>query len=341
MRFGRRKSNPPFTVNDALASELQDVRDRLNDSGETSAELRHLRPSFRTEFQYHYDEFRGRSSTGYRDPTRDLYLKNDAAEFARLHGVSVPAILATWSIPAKIDWDSLPERFVVKSTVGGGGISVYPLTRSGADFIDGLTGNVVSSKEIVESLEARHKPIASYFAEEYLLAPEGGSSLVPYDVKTFCFYGKVFYVEVRSDDGSRAKTPVSVRGFKPDGTELLGVRPLVKHGLQLPYPRFLPEIVAASENLSAAVRRPFVRLDFFETDQGFYFGEVSDLPGHLPLLRADIDKELGEAYEDALARLYADLAAEGCLSISYGDQSSVPQPSEEFSPATQDHPHLA
>src|SRR5690625_3659793 len=61
---------------------------------------------------------------GLREPILDLYTKTAGRAFAAANGVAVPAELGRWADPNSVDWDSLPDRFVLKSSRGGGGISV-------------------------------------------------------------------------------------------------------------------------------------------------------------------------------------------------------------------------
>lgn len=300
--------------------ELVDLRETV-DTGSGNTELEPLAPSFINAVRALKREFRQGRQSGYRDPARDLYQKIDAANFARAHGVKVPEILAVWESPADITWESLPDRFVLKSTYGGGGVSVFPLIRNGSKFIDGLSEKEITREEVLSQLEQRHHGKAKYFAEEYLIGSSTKTGLVPCDIKVFCFYGVVGYFEVREADGSRVKGRHSARMFWPDGSEIVNKRPFVPSNRELPAVRRLAELIEISEVMSKAIRRPFVRLDYYETEQGIVFGEVTDLPGRVPILSPEIDLYLGELYEAANARLFRDLAAEGYLPLTYGDYS--------------------
>ncbi len=259
---------------------------------------------------------------GFREPILQLYTKRSAQRFADLHGVRVPRILGQWEDPDSIDWDTLPQKFVLKSNVGGGGMNVFPLVREASgSFRDMLTDELTTRDAVVRRLWDRHQRRSFYFAEEFLSARGSGDhGSVPSDIKVFCFYGKPVYLEVRTGDWSRAKDVRSqARTFAADGTELFDVRALIDVGDELEPPADLEEVIRASSRLSAAIRRPIERLDFFETDAGLVFGEVTQNPGHLPALVPEWDRTLGEAYEDAYARLLTDLAAEGALHVDFGE----------------------
>lgn len=258
---------------------------------------------------------------GLREPILDLYTKTAGRRFAELHGVQVPAILGTWKTPDDIEWDELPRRFVVKSSRGGGGINVFPLERREDRFFDFIAQKEVTAEAVTKRLWKKHQDEAVYIAEEFLVGLDG--ERMPDDIKVFCFYGEPAFIEVRTEDWSRKRDGRQrLRTFLPDGTELFHVRALIPHGDDIGTPVDFAGVVQAAATLSAAIRRPIQRLDFYETDHGIVFGEVTQNPGRPPALVSEWDRRLGETYEDASARLFGDLAAEGHLGLQYGDVGS-------------------
>ncbi len=260
-----------------------------------------------------------------REPILQLYAKLPAQRFAAENGVRVPRILGRWSDPDAIDWDALPDRFVLKSDVGGGGMNVYPLVRDArtSGLRDVLADQPTTRAEVTERLWAKHEKRSKYFAEEFLVGRDGRPGTLPDDIKVFCFYGEPMYLEVRRGDQSRAShITQKVRAFAIDGTELPYARALMDPGdSDIEAPNDFTAIAEASSRLSGAIRRPLERLDFFETDDGLVFGEVTQNPGRPPALVPEWDRRLGEAYEAAYARLLRDLAAEGALHVDSGSAS--------------------
>ncbi|MBR7743477.1 hypothetical protein KC207_09275 [Phycicoccus sp. BSK3Z-2] len=259
---------------------------------------------------------------GLREPILDLAPKLPGRAWAVRNGVRVARELGRWPDPDAVDWDALPDRFVLKSSIGAGGVNVFPLVRRpDGGWTDMLTGEPTTRAEVTQALWSRHGDRSTYFAEEFLVGRGGRPGDVPDDVKVFCFYGRPFYVEVRRGDQSRARdvTP-RVRTFTADGTELHHVRALLDPGDgDVGEPSDLATVVEVAGRLSATIRRPLQRLDFFETGDGLVFGEVTLSPGHPPALGTTWDRRMGEAYEDAYGRLLADLAAEGALGVTFGD----------------------
>lgn len=258
---------------------------------------------------------------GLREPILELYTKTAGRAFAAAHGIDIPAELGRWPDPGAVDWDSLPERFVLKSSRGGGGISVFPLQRTEDGFIDRLVEQPVTAAEVTEKLWKKHQEDSVYLAEEFLQAKSGEPGQMPHDIKVFCFYGEPAFIEVRTGDWSRARdTEQRLRTFAPDGTELHHARALISAGSEVSAPEDFEGVMRASRILSQAIRRPIERIDFYETDRGIVFGEITQNPGRPPSLVPEWDEKLGETYENAYARLLADLADEGALGVEFGDQ---------------------
>ena len=260
---------------------------------------------------------------GLREPVRHLYPKLPALLWASQHGVAVPRILGRWPDPDAIVWEDLPDRFVLKSDVGGGGLAVFPLVRDPGtgELTDMLTGRPTTREAVLAQLWSKHERRSTYFAEEFLRSRSGEPGSVPDDIKVFCFYGEPVYLEVRRGDQSRAGDITQrVRAFAIDGTELHHVRALMDAGDgEVTAPTDFAALADACARLSAGIRRPLERLDFYETDEGLVFGEMTQNPGRPPALVPEWDRRMGEAYEAAYARLLADLAAEGALHVEFGD----------------------
>lgn len=259
---------------------------------------------------------------GVREKILDLYTKTGGNEFARQHGVQIPRTLGKWPTPDDIEWDRLPERFVVKSIRGGGGMNVFPLERDGDRFLDRLTNEPTTREAVTESLWKKHQPRSRYIAEEFLVARKDNGGDSPPDIKVFCFYGVPVYIEIRVGDQSRATgVEQQVRTFDADGNELFNVRALILASGDIAAPDDFGEVYKAASTISGGIRRPLERLDFYDTDHGIVFGEVTQNPGRPPALIPEWDVRMGEEYEAAYARLLTDVVSEGALHLEYGDKA--------------------
>lgn len=310
---------------EVLSMEALPMVERQASSATTPEELETDRgvPSFALSSRMH----RRHNTSGVhrrhrvREPILDLYSKTSGRQFAELHGVRVPAVFGTWPTPDDIVWDDLPERFVIKSSRGGGGINVFPVERRDGGFFDFIGQQLMTAESITERFWKKHQEDSVYFAEEFLVGRDGEK--MPDDIKVFCFYGEPAYIEVRTEDWSRKRDGHQrVRTFLPDGTELFNARALIPHGDDITTPSDFTAIVEASGRLSAAIRRPIQRLDFYDTDRGLVFGEVTQNPGRPPALIRYWDRRFGQTYEDASARLITDLVGEDHLRLRYGTADS-------------------
>lgn len=306
---------------EVLSMEVMPMAERQAASATTPDELETDRgvPSFALASRMH----RRHNTSGVhkrhqvREPILDLYSKTSGRQFAAAHGVQVPAVHGSWHSPDDIAWDDLPQRFVIKSSRGGGGINVFPVERREGGFFDFIGQELLTAEQIVERFWKKHQEGSIYFAEEFLVGTDGEK--MPDDIKVFCFYGEPAYIEVRTEDWSRKKDGRQrVRTFLADGTELFNARALIPHGDDITTPSDFAAVVEASSTLSAAIRRPIQRLDFYDTDHGLVFGEVTQNPGRPPSLVRYWDRRFGQTYEDASARLITDLVTERQLGLRYG-----------------------
>lgn len=258
---------------------------------------------------------------GIIEPILELYPKPAAREFAKSHGVRVPHIFGSWDTIGDIPWDSLPTRCVIKSSHGGGGISVFPLERRGEHYHDFITGKQITKTDVIDKLHAKQRPGAVYFAEEFLSRPDGDPNKLPDDVKVFCFYGEVGFLETRADDGSRnPESKPRARFYLPDGSEVKSqARPFMPQGRDLADLTDLEYILEAAATISSSIRRPFVRIDFFSTAEGPVFGEITQNPGHTPLLLTNWDIRIGKVFDRALGRILGELHEAGHLEVTFGD----------------------
>lgn len=254
-----------------------------------------------------------------REPILDLGAKHVGRAFASAHGVRVPAVYGEWASPDDIEWDVLPDRFVIKSSRGGGGVNVFPVERRDEGFYDFIGGQLVTAETITERFRKTHRKNSFYFAEEFLVGRDG--TTMPHDIKVFCFYGEPAFIEVRSEAWSRKKDKVMrERTFLADGTEIFNVRAFLPYSEDIEAPVDFAALREAAATLSGAIRRPIERLDFYETEAGIIFGEITQNPGWPPALVRYWDRRFGQTYEDAAARLIADLVEEGHLYLSYDEE---------------------
>lgn len=202
-------------------------------------------------------------------------------------------LYGTWDSVDKIDFEQLPERFVLK-TNNGCNSNVIVKSKRDANMEDikykldywlhfpygELTGQIHYS---------RIKPLI--LAEEYLEQKKGIDSL-PYDYKFFCFNGEprfILYYEERKLNEHVTPNMLFDLNWKPIPN---AVRHPVSH--EVPCPRSLGLMTKLATELSQGLR--FVRVDFYEIDGNPIFGEMTLTPDVLTNIYTDF-APLMQAYK--------------------------------------------
>jgi hypothetical protein len=261
-----------------------------------------LGPSFR----YKLHEARRLNRKYGNELARRLTWKPYARELAISVGVAVPRLLQRVNDPVEIEWDELPDEFVVKPAKGLSAIAVFPVVRQSGTLWSLLDQRPVTAQEIVETCShaARsNRWVSRETMVEELVRRSDGRLAPPVDWRMYAFHGRVELIRQRDTRGTRERRSDRVRFYGPDWTPLGRIRLDTHVSRRLPSPRHPDELVSAAERLSSRVPLPFVRVDLYDSEEGPVFGEFTPYPGGALLFRADIDRALGEAWEDAEADL--------------------------------------
>ncbi len=198
-------------------------------------------------------------------------------------------ILAVYDKPEEIDWDSLPDRFVVKCTHGSSSniIVVGKSKLDRADAIRKLNGWMRRNWYWL-SREWPYKNIKPRILIEQFIG--GAEGKVPYDYKFLCFDGEPAYVIVDADryDGHTRSF------YSPDWVrqDMFNRHPAIPR--EIPKPEKLTEMLDIARKLSAGI--PHVRVDLYETDGRVYFGETTFFHGYgMEVFRPrEFEKHLGD-----------------------------------------------
>lgn len=330
---------------DEQRDKLDEQRDKLDEQRQRVSELRDdllrqkskltevrqgsCEPSFSYKFREAVRAGELAKVYGVTNPLLAVNGKDEGYRFAQSHGIPTPREIARYNHPEDIDWSTLPDEFVLKTLQGASGAGVFPLMRRGDGYVDLLSNSKAqrSSRDVVDLLLrkiASGRTGSELVIEEFIRSPYGDGRTVPLDCKVYSFYGTVGMIMVRDGDGSRNNTAVRGTGVRarylgPDGAALGDVMSHVTVDETLPKPLHLEQLVKASEQLSAALPTPFVRLDFYETADGIVFGEVTIRPGGDQYPRSDVDVRLGQLWEDAEARLLAESVRAGGRNVRFGE----------------------
>ena len=195
--------------------------------------------------------------------------------------------LGVWKRAEDIDFDSLPDRFVLKCTHDSGsavicrGKSDFDVEAARAGLSAALKADFYKKDRewVYKGLEPR------IIAEEYI-----GDD--PLDYKFFCFDGEPRYMFVASDRSSETEeTKFDFFDMEFNRLDIVNGHP--NSAAPLDRPEHWEEMKSLARTLSAGLRH--VRVDFYEIDGQVYFGEYTfyHWGGFVPFGTPEQDKFAG------------------------------------------------
>ena len=216
-----------------------------------------------------------------------------------LEDILIP-LVAHYDHAEDINWSSLPEQFVLKDTLGGGGNSVIICRAKSKANLEEYR------KRAAEWLRAYHPHAKNpgrewvydagqnrLMVEEMLPSnPETGGLL---DYKFFCFSGRCEYLYVIADriPGAGGGFGIFTRDFEQLPVERADERPLTR---QVERPDNYEEMRTIAEKLAKPF--PEARIDLYDVDGKIYFGEITffDGSGYMKFQPDTFDAQLGGVF---------------------------------------------
>lgn len=182
-------------------------------------------------------------------------------------------MLGLYRSETEIDFDILPEQFVLKGTHGSGQVIVCQ-DKSKLNTIEARnkSGKWLRTNFYRVGRERVYKNIQpGIIAEEFM---EGQDGNPPIDYKIFCFHGEPKYIEMDFDRFAQF-----TKAFYDTNWNLLNME-LEKpayHSPPVDPPDELHELIEIAKQLS--IPFPFVRVDLYAVSGKVYFGELTFYPG--------------------------------------------------------------
>ncbi|MBQ8058632.1 MAG: carbonic anhydrase [Prevotella sp.] len=236
----------------------------------------------------------------YRNPVMPQCVdKYEVRKYIEKKGLSdtLVNLYGVWDNANDIDFNSLPNSFILKTTNGGGGENVIIVSDKANEDTESIkkrldswlnknSGNagrewaytgIKKSRIIAEGLLINEK------------CPEAGIE----DFKIFCFDGKPFCVQV---DSGRFES--HHQNFYDMEWKSLGVHCTYPEGEGIDKPTGFDEMKRLASRLSADF--PFVRVDLYNVGGKTYFGELTFYPssGYGKFTPDDFDFELGSYFTE-------------------------------------------
>ena len=182
-------------------------------------------------------------------------------------------LLGVWQKAEDIDFNSLPDQFVLKCTHDSQSIVICH-EKAILDKEEAVRrlGEALKLDYSVLGREWAYHGIKPCIVAEELLTDESGDDLKDY--KVFCFNGEPKFIQVDYDRFKGHKRRLYTTDWNlmetkityPDDADLV-----------MPKPIFLDELLKISKKLSKDI--PFLRVDCYITEKQIYFGELTFYPG--------------------------------------------------------------
>lgn len=200
----------------------------------------------------------------------DKYAVRDYIREKGYAGRLVP-LIGEWNKADQIKWELLPDQFVLKCNHG----CAYNIVVQDKEKQD----KNKTLKQLDEwmredfgafNIELHYSEIKPHriICEQFL-----GSSMTDY--KFFCFHGEPKFIYVSHDLVHDRQAEIGF--FYLDGSKMPLRRDDYRDIPEVELPEFFSEMIDMAKKLSSAF--PFVRVDFFLTNETYYFAELTFTPG--------------------------------------------------------------
>lgn len=206
----------------------------------------------------------------------------------------IPLVGGPWKSFDEIDFDSLPEQFVLKCTHDSGGLVIcrdkasLDLNTARKKIEKCLQNNYFAQGREWPYKNIPHRIIAEAYMEDE------NEAIGLTDYKFFCFNGepRMIYISQGLEDHSTAR----ISFFDLNGNAMpfcrRDYRPIEG---QIVLPGNFSEMISAARELAQMVECPFVRIDLYSICGKMYFSEITFFPcgGMMPFDPPQWDEELG------------------------------------------------
>lgn len=214
-------------------------------------------------------------------------------------------LFGAWEKYDDIDFDDLPEKFVLKCNHDSGGLVIC----TGKEQLDYKKARCILEKSLKSNFfyigrEYQYRNIKPMIICEQFISDNGK---VPMDYKIYCFNGKPDVILVCKDRFSKHSHRASYLYFDQNWKFL----PLNKgddelENVDVPKPKNLDKMIEIAKDLSKDF--VFARIDLYNIDGRIYFGEITLSPnsGFDPDIKHETDLMFGSKlnipYWDSIIR---------------------------------------
>lgn len=199
-----------------------------------------------------------------------------------------------------IDWDSLPNQFVMKDTLGGGGNSVIIIKDKTKEDISELKRRATEWTRIKAHVKSDGREWPYYSGKNHRIIIEqfinsGSSKVGLIDYKFFCFGGSTKFIYVMGD--RRVGEKVRVRLLDRDFNWLPVTRVGDEDLGELEEPENYKKMLKVAEKLAEEFLH--VRVDLYNIDGKIRFGELTfyNASGYMMYKPDEFDIVVGDYFQ--------------------------------------------
>lgn len=189
--------------------------------------------------------------------------------------------LGVWDKPEDIQWDKLPNQFVLKTTHGGGNVGVIIcLDKKNFDRENAVKKlNKSLQQNIYQALrEWPYKNVPRrILAEAYITPTSDVEDLTDY--KWYCFNGEPKFCQVIQNRNT--KETIDFFDVEWVHQDFVGLIPAIDSSLDFAVvPPLRPANLETQIQIAYALSKniPFSRIDLYQTNEKTYFGEITFYP---------------------------------------------------------------
>lgn len=185
--------------------------------------------------------------------------------------------LGVWNKPEDIEWDKLPDEFVLKTTHGGGSNGVV-ICKDKSKLDKQKAVEQLNNGMLLTGIPFREHPydnVPKRVIAEQLLKVEGSIKKDLEDYKFYCFNGEPQYCQVIRDRSTQET--IDFYDMNWNHMPFVGLNPECKNGkTPVPCPTNLEDMKRVCRELAKDI--PFARIDLYEVNGKEYFGEITLYP---------------------------------------------------------------
>lgn len=213
----------------------------------------------------------------------ELAKKSLSHPFVERLGLHVPHRFFAAKSLDYLDFDSLPDRFVLKFARGWSARGVMPLEKTAPDtYFDHLSLRLRNRESILRTqaqIAESFRGSSEWLVEEFVKSTLPVAA-IPFDYKIYSFNGTVGLIGQFDRNASPPRYQMFDGRFRPlrHGRDYLIASPRLQPGLPV-VPLHAPELLWWAQHLSKQADSPFVSVDMYDTPDGPVFGEFTYSPG--------------------------------------------------------------